>query len=380
MANKSLQETIRTAGGGLLETSEEEARTRGVITPLGLKSAGTGATPDQVKMAGTPAQKSGTLRQAIQEGDDLATQQRRSQTRKTATTEEQASIEQAAGLEGLDRLQALVQAESEKKIQAQLAAAQPTLTTADIQLKDPITEEDLPASSEMAPLLDTLINSQDLEETNTAQLELNRLLGRDGSLGKELLSAKEIKQGLGPQLGYTAEALATEFASAAEMLESDEIDFTELGFAEGLPQVESMLGLETGALRNMSIEEFTNKINSELDKEYSQVEDLQTVLNDAFASPAARASARAQLKELGAVGIRAAEGNIDQLAEALEGADTVTVLGQEMPLSDLLDNDYITGLVMKSLKDPEAMAKLAETEPELSAFIKRYEESFNGSI
>jgi len=379
----SLRETLRAAGGGLFETSREEAQKRGVITPLGTKTAGLGATPDEAKMSGTPAQKTSSIRSAIRgelpETQTLQQTLRQQQTRTAATAEEQQRLADIQKLQQFSGLEQRV----EEMVGAQLGTAFATGPTAinltETVITDPNTGEAL--TPEQISMLDRIVNPLSDGDKNQALLEFNQSLGR--TTFSEALTAEEVEAYFRGQIEAAAGATAAKTSTLDELVRAGAIDFQKLGFSN-LDEVASLIGMEsTEELAGLTVEDLVQQIDSVIEEEYNKVEQLQTVVEDVNTSPTQRAEAKAVLREMGVLGIRAAESSLDQVAEDIMDTSTVTIAGQDLTIEEMLNNEYLSGLAKTYFTGTDEEKQLIKDDSDLSNlvnYLETHKEVFEGAV
>jgi hypothetical protein len=379
-----LRQRLRLSGGGLAETSAEElAKLTGrAAAPTSPMETGViGGNEDQSKMAGTPAQKISALRSSIQGAQDLSTRMRREQVRRTATAEEEKA------LSGEERLQQLGDLESRVEQLAESALLAGAGQTQQVQLA---------AEGEQAAV-DILNRIRDNPNDMSAISDLYRLQGIQRAT--DILAADgqltaQAKQKIFDSFGVTIDPATGEARlggrgfeqiggalaeSVQDKITSGELNFEEMGFS-GVDEVANLLGTDAQSLQGMGIQDMLNQLNSQIEQEYSAVADLQRRASDPSLGAAERAEARRTLREMGAVGIRSAESDIDQLADEIAEANTVEFMGEELATEDLLDNDYVSGLVLNYFQRPDFAKKMEESEPELVKFIKKHENILLDSV
>lgn len=349
---------------GLAETSTEElakqtGRAGAPTAPL--ETGVIGGNEHQAKMAGTPNQTVSALRQTLREPEMLSTRMRQTQPTRSASAEEQAKLEKQTTMEKLGSLDSRVQSMVESKLAA------------------PGEQVDLLANIE-DPDVRVLANPNATpDQINTAVSNINKKEGRDLT---NSLTADEILSQYGlKDVGIEAASdIAAGYTQSLEDLGVTDEDFASMGFS-GANEVADLLGMSPEELAGMSYEDFANTIQQEIDNEYSQVENLQALLNDPNLGPAERADIRAQLKELGAVGIRSAESEAEQLAQDIQEATTVEIMGEEMTVNDMLNSDFVSGLIANYLTDPdsESANKLKEEMPGLVDYIDSHKESLSAA-
>lgn len=361
----SLKDTILKTRQGLATASAEELAAMQGRAPSTqpLETSVLGGTPDQAKMAGTPVQKAAALRTGIQEEMDLATAVRRGAGARTeATAAEKAQMERAGKLQNLGSLDERVQQLAEQAI------AQGAAQTQDIELA--VNTGD----AELDKLLTAL---RDDPKNPDLLLQVNNYLGyKDVNTqlsAEELLSKFDVKG---------AEAIGSAFAgSVADMITTGQLPLQEMGY-QSPAELAALLGVEEQALAGMSIEQLTSTVNSLIQQEYSQVEELRARANDPRLGAAEQAEARQQLRELGAVGVRSAETDIDKLYDDIAEANTVEVFGEPVSTEKLLSDEYLSGVIanyLSGLDETTGVAisdfskKLQESQPQLVDFIKKHQ-------
>lgn len=357
-------------GGQLQDVSEEElaglseaaGRAAPPTTP---QEAGViGADPDQAKMAGTPAQQTNALRLGIQGQQRLQDVMRRQQVRRTGTEEEQAQMERGGRLQQLGSLQGRVQSLSEQMVQqaAQTAGAEgATLVLRDDAAQDIPEDQRADFQAKLQQLNQTPGDFQLLKDINNMLgiTNVDNMLTADNLTERFLTTQEQSAQ-------ITAEAFQDQATVA-------DLDLTELGY-EDPAELADLLGMSPEDLQGTNLNQIIREVEAQIEEEHTNTADLQRRAQDPNLGPAERAEARRQLREMGAVGIRAAESDIDQMADQIENADTVTFGGEEIQIGEMLEDEYLSGLTAQYL-DPNAddtfKEKLKESEPELVEWIEQ---------
>jgi hypothetical protein len=301
-------------------------------------------------MAGTKAQKSSALRQSLSESQDLGTAMRRQDVRRSATEDEKSRLDRGERLEQLGSLEGRVE---ELANNALNVGTEGTEAELGIEAETP---------EEQALLERIRENPQD----TAALAEYNRLKGRTQS--NNVLSSEEILQQFDVQ-GGIEEALA---GSVQDGIQAGALNFQDMGF-QSPDEVAELLGMDAASLGQLSVQELINSVNSQIEQEFTQVNDLQQQANDPFLGATERAEARKRLRESGAVGVRSAESDIDKMADEIADANTVEFMGEELQIEELLDNDYVSGLAANYFDDPQFAKQLREEEPGLVKFITNHE-------
>lgn len=350
----SLRQKLKTASGQLASTSTEELAAQAGLpaSPISpAAGAAIGVSPDQAKMLGTKAQKIPALRGMIQGERDLATRTRLAGPRTAATAEEKAKLEEAQQAQGLGGLQGRVQQLAQQKLQAGVQAAGQQL-----QAQGAAGLSTTGAQADIQPILDR-IKANPNDQQALAELT-NKLNLKPGELTEEKLSSL-----LG---GQNQLAGATAAQAAGNQVQTSELP----------PDVQTAAQqLLDKDVAGLTLDQLLDEINQEVQREYSQTSGLEAKLSDPYLGPAERAEARQQLRDAGAVGVRAAETDVDKLADTLQRADTIQFNGQDIPVEQMLADDHVAGVVANYLQDPNSdLSKmLKKNEPELVKFIEEYQ-------
>ena len=371
---KNLSKVRRGPGGQLsLETDEELqslAKKSGLqappLTPMG--GAMLGANPDQQKMIGTSAQKQAAFNFVQQTGtpQDLQTSLRRQQARTTTTEEEQKAQQRAEQLQGLgatgQRAQSYIDAQIAKLTQSQAA---PQVTPSQATVAQPEGISGVPTGSAdqlKADLESYQKNPQDLQ----ALARINKMLGRTAD---QPLTAEELEA----YYQDPAEAIAQGTAKAISdtMTVGDLISQPEFGYTS--EQLSSLLGIPATEIGNLTISQLQDKVDQLQQAEYSRSAQAQQVATSTAVGGAERAAARQLGRELSATGTRATENQVQQLAQSLDSAETVSFGGQQYQIGDLLKDDTISDIVTQYFDNPQEAEKLRSTE--FASFLDRNREA-----
>lgn len=207
-ANK--KKLVRGPGGQLVEEGQESIQDLTTkaglpvppITPVG--QAGIGANPDQMKMAGTPAQKDAAIQIAQAPTENLQDVMRRQQVRTEAIAPELQKIEKSENLKNLgglgDRVNDFINAQRTKLVQQSVG-----LQTAETAQKVS------GGAADMATLKPLLQQLQADPSNMELQLQVNRALGYDAS---RQLSPAEVS-------GLYRSAVDSIAQSGAETIDND---------------------------------------------------------------------------------------------------------------------------------------------------------------
>ncbi len=359
----TLQQTIRTGSGQLekvtgLDSALDSGMQAPPITPLGL-SVLPGTTPDQVKMQGTPNQKSNALRLAIQGQSDLGTRQRQTQSRSQATTEEGKQLSLAEQLSKTGGLGARVPTMVANLVsQAQTAGTQSPLTT------NLTTDAGINTSIQRI-----LSNPMDYA---SAKLLADQL-GLPAPVDLPSMTAfRTALEGKIP--GFAEVASAAALQGQQQALKLEDTDWQSLGFQNSQAAAD-LLGLTAEQLNGMNITQVVDAIHNEIYKDFQETGTWEQRANDPTLGATERAEARSHLKDLGAVGVRSATAGMDRLADDLQEAKQVEINGEFIPVSDLLDSDYVSGLAKSYLEgSKESQEDFRKNEPDLAKFFDTYKD------
>jgi hypothetical protein len=320
----------------------QAVQAQGVQTPTTPVSvAGTGMGPDSAKMAGTPNQLQGA-----QQRDTLSTAQRQQQGRTEMTPEEQAKREKSANLQSLgtlgDRVQGL--------INTNLNAIQPVtgLAAAEGTQGDTTAIATAIQGSDPAAVQTALANYFNAEKTAGRTPDVTKITG----LFKD-----------------PAEAVAA-VVSAGLMNDVKASDIV------GLDNELSNAGIQFGPEDTLA--SVQTKIKQAVETEFQEGERLKGVAFSPSASPAERAAARQALMDMGSLQLSATEESAHKVEQAVAEADDVEFGGKSYKMTDLLNDTTMSGLIVSALKDPNTLAKLKETNPQLASFIETQRTNLQG--
>jgi len=290
-----------------------------------------GATGDQQKMVGTPAQKVAAL--DIASGrTELARGEAREQPRRTATAGELKSVEMSENLSSLEhlgeRVQGLVQsAVADMQMPTEAATEVPTEV-------DPLTRAYREGGA--------LGLAQHLQDTGRDDLLLP-----DGSLNWETLSRE--MPGVAEQLKSDVAATQPESLPAADLMRDD----------PELAQAVTDLGI---SLEGKTVEQFLSEIDLLIDREFQEVEDLERIAEDPERSIEERREARRQLRQMGATGVRSAAQAAEQLQEDIGEADQIQIGEETYSLEEFLSNDVLSSITEQFIRDVENGVVTLDTE------------------
>lgn len=373
LLNSKSKKSTASVGGQLQQTSKEELNN--LAAKSGLTAAPTstlgaqmlGAGPDSAKMAGSAQQKQAAIRQSIQGESDLQTQQRQQQSRKVQNTEEQAAQEKAKSLAGLGELGGRVQELINKKLSAQSQPTAPITLTLNEQA---INTSGVPVENQQE-FKDVLGKLTGGTATPEDVQRANQLMGRNAS---NLLTPEQLKG----MFGTTSQQVGTQVTQAVandlKVGDLDQNQIASLGFSDS-NQLAQVLNVAPSDLGNMTVEQLQEKVKQIKSGEYQKTQTLQQQSSDPNLGAAERKEARALLREAGAVGTRAADEQIADLAQQVDEADTVKFAGEQLSVRELLSDEKLNGTISRYFDDPNYKEQLEKEEPEFADWLKANEAS-----
>jgi hypothetical protein len=320
-------------------------------------AAGLGVSPDSAKMAGSSANVAAAQRQALQPSETQRLQDvlRTRTLAREETTAEEAARQKAAGVSGLSSLQERVQ---------QLVLAQMS------QVTPPTTAAFTPDSSKFPPSV-----------TGDAKDKLFDILTRHGT-GKAsptdfsdaatILGITDITQ-VGPKLTELLKTTGAEIGGAGAAAIGDKLLITNealIQMGTSAKELAGILGKETeDEILALTTDELVGQINNLAAKEYSRAEALRQIISDPNVGAAERQAAQEQLIGLGYAGVSAVESDMGRLNAELENANSVTINGETLSVSEILADSFLSSLIKDYLDNPTGdAAEYINSTPGLSGF------------
>lgn len=325
-------------------------------------ASGVGANPHQIKMIGTPQQKTSALAQASQPGQSLQDTLRQGQgnERSQATGAEASTMEKSRDLQNLgnigDRVAGFVDAQ-----RAKLQAAATANTPVEVQAAAQFNGKDVSQIKGLLAQLRAAPGDQNL------QLQVNQALGYDT---KQQLSPDQINQ----LYQSATEAISSGAAGnvANDLTVEDLTQDPKFGYDSA--ELAHLLGLPEDQVKGMNIQNIRDQIQRIQADEYSNTTKLEQQAQSGSLGGAERALARTGAREASRVGTRSTEADMQHLEEQIANADQVSFGGKQYSVEDLLKDDNISGIVSNYLDSAEGSAEraqLEQTEPQLVEFIKK---------
>lgn len=315
------------------------------------QAAAIGASPDAAKMAGTGAQKAGALNGAQTLQQTMTLNQPRTQ----ATDQEKQQLSGAQNAQALQGLGQQVQGLANQDIQKAVTAATQQAGAGPVSTAG--------AANQPQAVQDALAKISKNPQDTQALADLSNQLGHQ-------VTQDELTQLMGGTAGIGSAAVG---ANVKQNLTTSQLP------PQMLSQASQLLGQDVSKL---TVPQLIDQINQEVQKDYGQVNDLNNRLNDPSLGAAERAEIRSQLRDMGAVGVRAAESTTEKIADDLQKNETVKFNGSDVPLNQLLSSDYVAGLVQNYLSDPssDASKQLKQQEPDLAKLIDQYQPVLQAAV
>jgi hypothetical protein len=310
-------------------------------------------------MAGSSANMAAAQRQALQPSETQRLQDvlRTRTLAREETTAEEAARQKAAGVSGLSSLQERVQ---------QLVLAQLNNIT------PPTTAVYTPDSSKITTLYPTI--------TGTDKSDLVAILTRHGS-GKatstdftdaaRILGITDIAN-VNSKLTELLNTTNTEVGTAGAAAVGDKLFITEEALVQmgtSSEELAGILGMTAAQILDLTTDELVGQINNLAAKEYSRAEALRRIISDPNVGAAERQAAQEQLIGLGYAGVSATESDIGKLTAELEDANSVTINGETLSVSEVLADSFLSSLIKDYLQNPTGdAAEYINSTPGLSGF------------
>lgn len=361
----------------------EQPDLQGLTGQAGLPAAPTtaiggamlGATPDQQKMMGSPAQVQNALRMS-QEGAETLEGARRLRQARTATTAEQEKMQKAEALEGLTSAEkttkTLIQREMDKLTQAQAPTAEQLVITAPPTAGMTITPE---AFGQVRPLVvSALANVREGKPIDQATIAaINIALGRpvtdlvdENFLNQFLVNSKEqIKQ-------QGADAVRNNL-TVKDLVEEPSFGYT-------TEQLSELLGVDPKTLEATTVGDLDLLIKNAQTQQFSTVTGTREAIQSGLLGQAERQAARQTIREASETGIAATEEDFQRLDDAIEKADIITFGGKQMTVGDALKDETISQFIADYIDAaPEQKKEMEAQEPSLTSFIKNNQAVFTAA-
>lgn len=346
------------------------------LVPSSAYAAGAipGTTPDQVKMMGTPAQK--TAKVAQLGGETQLEQAVKLRAPAEATAEDEAkkrksaSLAQAMGTYG-DKATELVERTFANITGQQVAGAAPAegatgtitlaLDNAARQLEDKTPEQ----VTNITNLINSIATMPAGADRNAATLSLNQALNLTGA---NALSA-DMVPGLIAKLPETVAKAAEKQVKATIGEKLTVKDLGDLGTSPA--ELAALLGVDEAAISEMSLTDLDNALAGLTQTQFGETQAVQAGMASGLLSSTERTALRDVLATLEERGVAGAEFQVGQVAKDIVDGRQITVGDQQYSIEELLATDEMTDIVTQVLKDEksEFSLSLKETSPDLYNWI-----------
>jgi hypothetical protein len=364
----SLQDTIRKNSQKLVRgadgTLQQLAGQAGIpAAPTGVVGAATiGATPQQQKMVGSPAQVQNAMRQSVDPSQTLEEAEARRQVRSQKTTSEakeasEAKKYQALGATG-ERAQQLIDTAFDK---ISATAAQHSNLSAPGVTGLPTDPKGL---ANLNRTLTTYRDSggKDLE----AAKQINQLLGRNLATVIDPTQVQQLYEAVPDAIARTgADAIRNNLTVG---------DLTGLpAFGYNLASLSSLLGVPADKLGKMSIPDLESTVSSIVGNKFATEAGQQQAASNANLGAAERGVAHQNVAEAQATGTATVEAGMRNIADQIARADTVGFGGKQWKIDELLSDENVSKMITTFLSDPnskEAKA-FAASEPAFVGWITK---------
>jgi len=343
-------------GGQLYETSQEELKKQ-TASPAG--AAGQGATPDQSKMIGTPAQTEAVAK-ATQQQPTYEQMQRIKPKQQAEPSTTQSAVDKIERMKSLGS----IETQLEGLIQQRLQTAQQT--TLQQQVVNDEYVKQVAAQEQQAALstaLNEYANATTDAERNEAILKAYLL---DNKINKDTINKYFVGE-----VGAIGAAL--EEATPESIILGDVWDEATLG---NTAQVAADLGITPEELAGMNMQQFEEAIQNVESQEFNKIQNLQAELPSAVG--ARREAIIRELQGLAQAGVTGIEAQYDRLQKDIEEARTIDIAGQEFELGELLEDETLSKYILSSLSDESVMKQLQEEVPDLVTWIEENREALTG--
>jgi len=317
-------------------------------------------------MTGSSAQKKNALTQAVDPSKTLAAKQRYD---KPVPTPTEAEDEFTSKGNRLSRVGGLASRVDDMLFQKQQAAQ-----GQQAQLATDFAGRDIdPAAQDAVNAYLALVNSGSTDQAaiQQAQATMNDALAQNSTPIDPTQYLQEIGASAGQQY---QEAAAIDPTLPLGSLIDPSVGFgASLGYEGGDEELAADLGVDVAQLAGLTVEDIQQRMRDIEAEDFSRVESLKAEMVNA--SPDRREALRAELEQLGATGATGLEASIDDLNTILTSADVVEFNGMSMPIKDMMENDAISDAILSAVRDPDAMARLAQEEPALAKWVQENKDS-----
>lgn len=351
MADPNVQR-VRKANGQIVETVIQGTDGQPVapaLTPAG--AAAQGQSPDQAKMTGTPAQKAPILREAQAPGAQTLEQaQRLTPPAPNATPADQ----QAAARVGSLLKMGSYGTKLLSAVQAEMSRVAPTATPLAITA-DPKKIKDLFGTEPAKEAAVTAAVNAYLANRTDANLQAIK-----AAAGWSAIDANSIATLTTTPDDAISGALKSGIQGAK--LTIGELDLSTLGIdGDPITTIARDLGLDPEVVRAMTPQQLQQAVQDVITRDFSQVAALRVELKSA--SPNRKAQILDQLRALDATGRAGVEASVQDLADQMAAAQTITIGDTPYELKDIFSDDGMSKLVLNAVTSQDALDELIGKPP-----------------
>jgi hypothetical protein len=156
-------------------------------------------------------------------------------------------------------------------------------------------------------------------------------------------------------------------AAIGDKLVITEDDLVQMGTSSD--QLAGILGMTKEQILDLTTDELVGQINNLVSSQYSRAESLRRIISDPNVGAAERQAAQEQLIGLGEAGVSATESDMGRLNAELENANSVTINGETLSVSEILADSFLSSLIKDYLQNPTGdAAEYINSTPGLSGF------------
>ncbi len=358
--------------GALGSTSTEEVsklaarqgRTAAPTTPL--ETSVIGGNEDQAKMARTPNQRIGALRQtfAASTADSLADAQRRGPV--TPTTQAPQSDVKRAQLDSImglgeigERLRGIALRRFQEQEEAQAQQVELDLT-------------DLDVTEEQQAALDAIRAGTPKNED--WRIAAEALLGEGAGAQ---MAIDDIQAAISSRIGGDAAGQAAgQAAGRIKLGELSQEDLAAVGF-DNFDQMAEQFDMDAEQLQALSLTQMQDLLDSKQAAQFDRAAELRSTLADPNVTQAEREAAQAELKQLGLSGEQDVEREYADLERQVREGRTIEFAGEQVDVERVLDDEYIKSKAKLLLEDEEYRDELYETDREFVEFVEGHQQAFD---
>lgn len=344
---------------------------------------GLGATPQQIAMTGTEAQKKATIADRISasaqpQQQELFRAQRLAEPRREATVDEQLEAERQEQLSRLGNIGLSIQNRIQQSISE---ATQQQLGQIDLQA--PLLAQTLGLQGPQVDLAKADPNSQYNQIANALQQftatgdanDLEAAMATIDNLRSFGISSADAKR----LVGLTQDALARQTGTTVaenvlDQVTLKDLDLQDLGFDQGLAGVADTLGKTVEEIQDLTVDELASTVEDVRKNEFARVEKLKAQLAAAPLGSTQREILLRELRDLGAVGLTGVEAEAAETVEEIDLANTIKVGDEMIQVSEFLDDENLSQLVMDWINEDDIGERErmlpSEDYPELVAWIE----------